>query len=79
MSTKEPKKAIAATSETNAELFDEAIRSYEKALRAGIQVQEESANLWGRSIRTVRTLAKPVSSSCVSDYHSTQRGHHRES
>jgi ribosomal 50S subunit-associated protein YjgA (DUF615 family) len=46
MSTKEPKKAIAATSETNAELFDEAIRSYEKALRAGIQVQEESANLW---------------------------------
>ena len=42
----ETKKATAATSETIAEVFDEAMRSYEKALRAGIQLQEESVNLW---------------------------------
>jgi hypothetical protein len=46
MSATETKKATAATSESNAELFDEAIRSYEKALTAGIQLQEESVNLW---------------------------------
>jgi hypothetical protein len=28
------------------ELFHEAIRSYEKALKSGIQLQEESVNLW---------------------------------
>jgi hypothetical protein len=46
MSAAEPKKATAATSETIAELFHEAMRSYEKALTAGIQLQEESVNLW---------------------------------
>jgi hypothetical protein len=46
MSATETKKATAATSESNAELFHEAIRSYEKALTAGIQLQEESVNLW---------------------------------
>jgi hypothetical protein len=40
------KKATAAMSETIAELFHEAMRSYEKALTAGIQLQEESVNLW---------------------------------
>jgi ribosomal 50S subunit-associated protein YjgA (DUF615 family) len=40
------KKATAATSETIAEVFQEAMRSYEKALRGGIQLQEESVNLW---------------------------------
>jgi len=40
------KKTTAATSETVAELFHEAMRSYEKALTAGIQLQEESVNLW---------------------------------
>ena len=46
MSARETKKATAATSETIGELFHEAIRSYEKALTAGIQLQEESVNLW---------------------------------
>jgi hypothetical protein len=36
-------KASAATID---EVFQEAIRSYEKALKSGIQLQEESANLW---------------------------------
>jgi len=42
----ETKKATAATSETFAELFHEAMRSYENALKSGIQLQEESVNLW---------------------------------
>ena len=46
MSTTDTKKATAATSETIAELFHEAMRSYEKALKSGIQLQEESVNLW---------------------------------
>ncbi|MBV8224315.1 MAG: hypothetical protein JO232_03900 [Verrucomicrobia bacterium] len=46
MSAKETKKTTAATPETVAELFHDAMRSYEKALTAGIQVQEESVNLW---------------------------------
>ena len=50
MTAKEPhtetKKATAAPSETIAEPFHEAMRSYEKALTAGIQLQEESVNLW---------------------------------
>ena len=40
------KKATAATSETIDEVFHEAMRSYEKALKSGIQLQEESVNLW---------------------------------
>jgi ribosomal 50S subunit-associated protein YjgA (DUF615 family) len=35
-----------ATSENINEFFQEAMRSYEKALKAGIQLQEESVNLW---------------------------------
>jgi hypothetical protein len=46
MSVRETKKARAAKPENVAELFHEAMRSYEKALTAGIQVQEESVNLW---------------------------------
>ena len=42
----ETKKAAAATSETIAEPFQEAMRSYEKALKSGIQLQEEPVNLW---------------------------------
>jgi flagellar hook-basal body complex protein FliE len=45
-SATETKKATAATPETIGELFHEAMRSYEKALTAGIQLQDESVNLW---------------------------------
>ena len=40
------KEASAARSETIDDLFHEAMRSYEKALKSGIQLQEESVNLW---------------------------------
>jgi len=43
MSATDTKKA---TSENINEFFQEAMRSYEKALKAGIQLQEESVNLW---------------------------------
>jgi hypothetical protein len=46
MSAADTKKAGAATSANVNEFFHEALRSYEKALKAGIQVQEESVNLW---------------------------------
>jgi len=46
MSAGETKNASAATSESIAELFHEAMRSYEKALQSGIQLQEESVKLW---------------------------------
>ena len=46
MSATDTKKATAATSQTINEIFQEAMRSYEKALKAGIQLQEESVNLW---------------------------------
>ncbi len=46
MSTEATKKATAATAQTTDEVFHEAMRSYEKALKAGIQLQEESVNLW---------------------------------
>ena len=46
MSTTDTKKTTAATSNTVNELFNEAMRSYEKALKSGIQLQEESVNLW---------------------------------
>jgi phage shock protein E len=45
MSAKGTKKATAATSEAD-ELFHEAIRASENALKSGIQLQEESVNLW---------------------------------
>ena len=35
-----------AASATTDEVFHEAMRSYEKALKSGIQLQEESVNLW---------------------------------
>ena len=41
MSAAEPKKAAETTSQTFSEVFDEAMRSYEKALKAGIQLQCE--------------------------------------
>jgi hypothetical protein len=71
MSATETKKATAATSETIAELFHEAMRSYERALKSGIQLQEESVNLWkelrpgtaatthGEARSTTTTAAKP--------------------
>ena len=46
MSAEATKKATAATSEPMDEVFHEAMRSYEKALKSGIQLQEESVNLW---------------------------------
>jgi hypothetical protein len=46
MSDEATQKATAATSETIDKVFQEAMRSYEKALKSGIQVQEESVNLW---------------------------------
>ena len=49
MSAEATKKATAATSEaieTIDEVFHEAMRSYEKALKSSIQLQEESVNLW---------------------------------
>jgi hypothetical protein len=46
MSNEATQKATAATSETMDKVFQEAMRSYEKALKSGIQLQEESVNLW---------------------------------
>jgi hypothetical protein len=46
MSTEATKKATATTSVSIEEFFHEAMRSYEKALKSGIQLQEESVNLW---------------------------------
>jgi hypothetical protein len=46
MSTTETKKATVATSQTINGFFQEAMRSYENALKAGTQLQEESVNLW---------------------------------
>jgi hypothetical protein len=46
MSDETTKKATAATSETMDEVFQEAMRSYERALKSSIQMQEESVNLW---------------------------------
>ena len=46
MSATETKKATAATSQSINEFFHEAGRSYEKDLKAGIQLQKESVNLW---------------------------------
>jgi ribosomal 50S subunit-associated protein YjgA (DUF615 family) len=48
MTTTETKKekAAGATSESFDEIFREALRNYEKALKSGIQLQEESVNLW---------------------------------
>ena len=39
-------KASSATSATIDEFFHKATRSYEKALKSGLQLQEESVNLW---------------------------------
>ena len=46
MSAAEPKKAAETTSQAFSEVFHEAMRSYERALKAGIQLEEESVNLW---------------------------------
>jgi hypothetical protein len=46
MNASDTKKATAATPETMDEVFHEAMRNYEKALKSGIQLQEESVNLW---------------------------------
>ena len=43
MSTTQTKKAA---SETFAQVFHDAMRNYEEALKAGIKLQEESVNLW---------------------------------
>src|SRR5271157_1380004 len=45
MSATVSKEATSATSETIGEFFHEAMRRYEKALKSGIQLQEESVNL----------------------------------
>jgi hypothetical protein len=46
MSAIDTKKATAPIAATTDEVFHEAMRSYEKALKSGIQLQEESVNLW---------------------------------
>ena len=46
MSATDSKKESGARSESIDELFHEAMRSYEKALKSGIQLQMESVNLW---------------------------------
>jgi hypothetical protein len=46
MSATETKKAAAASAETVNQVFHEAMQSYEKALKSGIQLQEESVKLW---------------------------------
>jgi hypothetical protein len=46
MSAEATKKSTAATAETIDKVYYEAMRSYEKALKSGIQVQEESVHLW---------------------------------
>jgi ribosomal 50S subunit-associated protein YjgA (DUF615 family) len=46
MSATETKKATGATPKAFDDVFQEAMRSYEKALKSGIQLQEESVNLW---------------------------------
>src|SRR5208282_1041612 len=46
MSATTIEKASAAMSTTIDELFHKAMRSYEKALKSGTQLQEESVNLW---------------------------------
>jgi hypothetical protein len=46
MSAREPKKAIAAKSEAIGEFFQEAMCTYETALKSGIELQEESVSLW---------------------------------
>ena len=46
MSATATEKATAARSATIDEFFHKAMRSYEKALKSGIQLQEESVNLW---------------------------------
>jgi ribosomal 50S subunit-associated protein YjgA (DUF615 family) len=46
MSATDTKKAAAETSETVNDVFHEAMRTYQTALKAGLQLQEESVNLW---------------------------------
>jgi ribosomal 50S subunit-associated protein YjgA (DUF615 family) len=46
MSARDNKKATGATSKPLDEVFQEAMRSYEKALKSGIELQEESVKLW---------------------------------
>ena len=46
MSATATEKATAATSATIDEFFHKAMRSYGKALKSGIQLQEESVTLW---------------------------------
>jgi hypothetical protein len=47
MSAKDTKKAAGTTpSASFDEVFQEAMRSYEKALKSGIELQEESVKLW---------------------------------
>jgi hypothetical protein len=46
MSAADNKKATGATSKTFDEVYQQAMRSYEKALKSGIELQEESVKLW---------------------------------
>ena len=55
MSAEDTKNAAAATSENIKEVFHEAMRCYEKALKSGIQLQEESVNLWKDLLSKLRS------------------------
>jgi hypothetical protein len=55
MSATEAKKATGAAPEPVNEFFREALRSYEKALKSGIQLQEESVNVWKDLLTKLRS------------------------
>jgi hypothetical protein len=63
MSAEATKKSTAATAETVDEVYHEAMRSYEKALMSGIQVQEESVHLWKDLLTKLGSESSRLSSS----------------
>jgi len=55
MSATEGKKATGPSAVTGQEVFHEAMRNYEKALKSGIQLQEESVKLWQDLLTKLRS------------------------
>ena len=60
MSAEATKKSTVATAETIDDVYHEAMRSYEKALKSGIQLQEESVNLWKDLLTKLTTPDPPA-------------------
>jgi hypothetical protein len=73
MSDKATKKATAATSETMDEVFHETMRSYEKALKSGIQMQGNQVNLWKELFTRLGFQAKLESITAVAFPQARQR------